>query len=99
MPQAPRKRVDAVLAQQFLELSQINPDLSPELTGFNMGEIDFRVESLDTDRPPSRWIRLKPSLVPVPPSLRPAISGLGGSLRPAPSWKPQRLEEGESQRD
>jgi hypothetical protein len=42
---------DAVLAQQFLELSQINPGLSPELTGFDMGEIDFRVESLDRSAP------------------------------------------------
>lgn len=37
---------DKVLAEQFLELSQISPDLSLELTGFDMAEIDFRIESL-----------------------------------------------------
>jgi ParB-like nuclease domain len=38
---------DKILAQQFLELSEINPDLSLELTGFDIGEIDVRIENLN----------------------------------------------------
>jgi DNA modification methylase len=42
---------DKILAQQFLELSEINPDLSLELTGFDIGEIDVRIESLAPSAP------------------------------------------------
>ena len=37
---------DAQLAQQLLELATLVPDLDLELTGFDVGEIDFRIESL-----------------------------------------------------
>jgi DNA modification methylase len=38
---------DKVLAEQLLELSNLSPDLSLELTGFEVGEIDLRIESLN----------------------------------------------------
>jgi DNA modification methylase len=56
---------DKILAQQFLELSEINPDLSLELTGFDIGEIDFRIESAN-----------QPALeTPDPADAVPACSG------------------------
>jgi DNA modification methylase len=63
---------DAVLAQQFLELSQINPALSLELTGFDMGEIDLRVESLDRPAPK----RPDPADA-IPPGTGPAVTATG----------------------
>jgi DNA modification methylase len=38
---------DRLLAQQFKELSLLGLDFSLELTGFEMGEIDLRIASLD----------------------------------------------------
>jgi len=37
---------DRMLAEQLLELSRIRPEFEIELTGFEMGEIDFRIEGL-----------------------------------------------------
>ena len=38
---------DRLLAQQLKELSLLGLDFSPELTGFEMGEIDLRIAALD----------------------------------------------------
>ena len=38
---------DRLLAEQLKELSLVDLDFSLEVTGFDMGEIDFRIESLD----------------------------------------------------
>jgi DNA modification methylase len=40
---------DHQLAQQLKELSELKLDFSLEVTGFDMGEIDLRIESLDLD--------------------------------------------------
>jgi DNA modification methylase len=40
---------DRVLAEQLKELSIINLDFDIEVTGFDMGEIDLRIESLNLD--------------------------------------------------
>jgi hypothetical protein len=37
---------DRTLATQFLEIVRLEPDLDLELTGFDMGDIDFRIEGL-----------------------------------------------------
>ena len=63
---------DALLAQQFVELAQINPELSLELTGFETAEIDLRIESLterDTEKPDPADV--------VPASSGPAVTSLG----------------------
>lgn len=41
-----------LLAECFKELSILDLDFSLEATGFDMGEIDFRIESLDVDSDP-----------------------------------------------
>ncbi len=38
---------DQILGEILLDLSMQNLDFSLELTGFDMGEIDFRIEGLD----------------------------------------------------
>lgn len=38
---------DELLAQHFKALSLMDVDFSLEITGFEMGEIDFRIESLN----------------------------------------------------
>jgi hypothetical protein len=38
---------DQLLAQQLRDLSLSGLDLSPEITGFEMGEIDLRIASLE----------------------------------------------------
>lgn len=40
---------DRLLAQQFRALSEIDLDFELEATGFEMGEIDLRIEQLDID--------------------------------------------------
>jgi DNA modification methylase len=40
---------DRVLAEQLKELSIVNLDFDIEVTGFDMGEIDLRIESLNLD--------------------------------------------------
>jgi len=40
---------DRLLAEQFKELSLVDLDFDLEATGFEMGEIDFRIESLSAD--------------------------------------------------
>ena len=42
---------DRLLAEQFRELSLVDLDFDLEATGFEMGEIDLRIESLSTDGP------------------------------------------------
>src|SRR6266705_804739 len=37
---------ERLLAEQLKELSELHLDFSLDLTGFSMGEIDFRIESL-----------------------------------------------------
>lgn len=43
---------DRLLAEQLKELSLVDLDFSLEVTGFDMGEIDFRIESLDVSGDP-----------------------------------------------
>ena len=40
---------DKVLAEQLKDLAELDLDFSLEATGFTMGEIDLRIEQLDTD--------------------------------------------------
>src|SRR5262249_20612632 len=41
---------ERLLAEQLKDLSELNLDFSLELTGFSMGDIDFRIESLSASR-------------------------------------------------
>jgi len=45
---------DHLLAECFKELSVLDLDFSMEATGFEMGEIDFRIEGLDADHDPGK---------------------------------------------
>ena len=40
---------DRLLAEQLKELSKLELDFSLEVTGFEMGEIDLRIEGLSLD--------------------------------------------------
>ena len=64
---------DRLLAQQLKELSELDLDFSLEATGFQMGEIDLRIEGLATARADER------DPADVLPAVRtgPAISQLG----------------------
>lgn len=64
---------DKALAEQFLELSKLSPDLSLELTGFDMGEIDFRIENMT--RPAGKIAADEADDIPV--SVGPPVSRLG----------------------
>src|SRR5256885_16542596 len=51
---------DRLLAQQFKDLSLLGLDFNIEVTGFDMGEIDLRIASLDeisdpVDDPADAW--------------------------------------------
>jgi DNA modification methylase len=60
---------DRLLAQQFKELSLLGLDFSLELTGFEMGEIDLRIASLDdppeTDADPADVVPDVPTSPPL----------------------------------
>jgi ParB-like chromosome segregation protein Spo0J len=60
---------DRVLAQQFKDLSLLGLDFSLELTGFEMGEIDLRIASLDdppeTDADPADAVPDVPTSPPL----------------------------------
>jgi DNA modification methylase len=60
---------DRLLAQQFKDLSVLGLDFSLELTGFEMGEIDLRIASLDdppeTDADPADVVPEVPTSPPL----------------------------------
>jgi DNA modification methylase len=60
---------DQLLAQQFKDLSVLGLDFSLELTGFEMGEIDLRIASLDdppeTDADPADVVPEVPTSPPL----------------------------------
>jgi DNA modification methylase len=64
---------DRLLAQQFKELSLLGLDFSLELTGFEMGEIDLRIASLEDEPDPADD---PADAVPEPPA-RPPLSKIG----------------------
>ncbi|MFZ3328010.1 MAG: hypothetical protein WA231_19930 [Methylocella sp.] len=65
---------DRLLAEQLKELASVDLDFDIEATGFDLGEIDFRIESLSASEP-SRRFRSSPD----PPSVRQVISGSSAS--------------------
>ena len=71
---------DQLLAQQLKELSLLDLDFSLELTGFEMGEIDLRIASLE-DLPDR--LTIPPMLLPELPA-RPPLSRLGDLWRLGP---------------
>jgi hypothetical protein len=64
---------DRLLAEQLKELSELELDFSLEVTGFEMGEIDLRIESLEPD-PNSQD---DPADLPAAKPVGPPISRLG----------------------
>jgi hypothetical protein len=73
---------DRLLAEQFLALSVLDLDFSLEVTGFDMGEIDFRMEGLNSPAAGERDPADDLSVVPTgPPVTRPGdIWALGDNL-------------------
>ena len=69
---------DRLLAEQLKELSLVDLDFSLEVTGFEMGEIDFRIESLDLGEPGSNK--------PDPADEVPDISEGNPVSRPGDLW-------------
>ena len=62
---------DRLLAEQLKELASVDLDFDIEATGFDLGEIDFRIESL--------WARPASRSSPDLPSVRQVISGSSAS--------------------
>ena len=64
---------DVLLAVIFKELSDLNLDFNIEATGFTVGEIDLRIESLE----PSHSCSEEETEAPLPDLARSAISQAG----------------------
>ena len=83
---------DRLLAEQLKELSVLDLDFSLEATGFEMGEIDLRIESLTPEAEASD----DPADAIPPPTNAPAVSRAGRSLaaRTASGLLRQRARRG-----
>jgi len=60
---------DRILAEQLKELSELDIDFGLELTGFEMGEIDLRIEGLTADSEPSAAPEEPCSTLPAGPGV------------------------------
>ena len=67
---------DRLLAEQLKELSVLDLDFSLEVTGFEMGEIDMRIEGLECDAGRRRTIPADA----LPPAAGPPVSRAWRSL-------------------
>ena len=67
---------DRLLAEQLKELSVVDLDFSLESTGFTMGEIDLRIEGLNSEAEDTAALQDESQTLPlVRPLLGPAICG------------------------
>ena len=72
---------DRLLAQQLKDLSLLGLDFSLEVTGFEMAEIDLRIESLkNLTQPNDDPADALPELPANPPLSRPAICGCSATI-------------------